>query len=381
MPTIDLGSVVGPQGEQGNTGAQGPQGVAGPSLISTTTQTTLNGVLAGDGSVVGVKSVDATPTNLSTNLVQSGGVYDMIKTDDAYLKSTTVNPNLLDNWYFVGGGSQQGGGQFPINQRGTTTGSTTNAVYFIDRWLTTYGSAVGTWALTSSGLKITPSGSSVTAIYQAIDDTNLNGKTVTASALLSDGTLITGTVVRSSGTAQDISSDSKLRFWGTPSKFRFQTTTEVTVVALKLEIGSTQTLCHNEGTDANPTWVLNEVPNYQQELAKCQRYFYSIDNYSNVPIVGSGCVTISPTNAAIFFPTPVSMRKAAPTITFTGTVSLWHGSTIGSSAPAVTAITDASLSPSGVAATVKVASGLATGESCFVQLRDSNAKITISCDL
>ena len=28
------------------------------------------------------------------------------------------NRNLLDNWYFVGGGSQQGGGSFPVNQRG-----------------------------------------------------------------------------------------------------------------------------------------------------------------------------------------------------------------------------------------------------------------------
>ena len=27
------------------------------------------------------------------------------------------NRNLLDNWYFVGGGSQQGGGKLPINQR------------------------------------------------------------------------------------------------------------------------------------------------------------------------------------------------------------------------------------------------------------------------
>lgn len=34
------------------------------------------------------------------------------------------NRNLLDNWYFVGGGSQQGGGQFPINQRGETSYST-----------------------------------------------------------------------------------------------------------------------------------------------------------------------------------------------------------------------------------------------------------------
>lgn len=43
------------------------------------------------------------------------------------------NPNLLDNWYFIGGGSQQGGGQFPVNQRGLLEYA--RAVYGIDRWL------------------------------------------------------------------------------------------------------------------------------------------------------------------------------------------------------------------------------------------------------
>lgn len=43
------------------------------------------------------------------------------------------NPNLLDNWYFIGGGSQQGGGQFPVNQRGLLEYA--QAVYGIDRWL------------------------------------------------------------------------------------------------------------------------------------------------------------------------------------------------------------------------------------------------------
>ena len=80
MPTIDLGSVVGPQGPQGNTGPQGEQGIAGPSLISTATQTTLNGVLAGDGSIVGVRGVDAYPVNLSTNLITSGGVSAALST-------------------------------------------------------------------------------------------------------------------------------------------------------------------------------------------------------------------------------------------------------------------------------------------------------------
>ena len=41
--------------------------------------------------------------------------------------------NLLDNWYFVGGGSQQGDGQFPINQRGQTSYTVLNGSC-IDRW-------------------------------------------------------------------------------------------------------------------------------------------------------------------------------------------------------------------------------------------------------
>lgn len=42
------------------------------------------------------------------------------------------------------------------------------------------------------------------------------------------------------------------------------------VKAAKLELGPTQTLAHQE----NGQWVLNEIPEYGEQLAKCQRYFY-----------------------------------------------------------------------------------------------------------
>lgn len=77
MPSLDLGSVVGPQGEQGATGAQGirgEQGLPGPNQVTNSTATPLTGILTGNGSVVGVTSVDAAPTDESTNLVSSGGV-------------------------------------------------------------------------------------------------------------------------------------------------------------------------------------------------------------------------------------------------------------------------------------------------------------------
>ena len=78
MPSLDLGPVVGPQGEQGATGAQGirgEQGLPGPNQVTNSTATPLTGVLTGNGSVVGVVGIDAAPTEDSTNLVSSGAVY------------------------------------------------------------------------------------------------------------------------------------------------------------------------------------------------------------------------------------------------------------------------------------------------------------------
>lgn len=96
MPTIDLGPVVGPQGSQGATGPAGPQGAAGPSLISASTQTTLSGVLAGNGGTVGVRPVDASPTNLSDNLISSGAVFSALalKADEADLEKEIIAVNF-----------------------------------------------------------------------------------------------------------------------------------------------------------------------------------------------------------------------------------------------------------------------------------------------
>lgn len=68
----------GDTGATGATGATGPQGPAGPNSIGSSTASTLNGVLAGNGSTVEVKPVDSTPTANSTNLVTSGGVKSAI---------------------------------------------------------------------------------------------------------------------------------------------------------------------------------------------------------------------------------------------------------------------------------------------------------------
>lgn len=42
------------------------------------------------------------------------------------------------------------------------------------------------------------------------------------------------------------------------------------ILAIKLELGTTQTLAHKE----NGVWVLNEIPDYGEQLRRCQRYYY-----------------------------------------------------------------------------------------------------------
>lgn len=82
MGKYDLGPVVGPQGPQGATGPQGaagPQGLPGPNEITGSTATSLNGVLAGNGSTVGAKTVDSAPDASHTgNLITSAAVANQV---------------------------------------------------------------------------------------------------------------------------------------------------------------------------------------------------------------------------------------------------------------------------------------------------------------
>lgn len=71
---------TGPQGPQGATGqtgptgATGPQGPAGPNTVSSSTTTTLTGLLAGDGSTVSVATIGAGLTFSAGQLAVSGVV-------------------------------------------------------------------------------------------------------------------------------------------------------------------------------------------------------------------------------------------------------------------------------------------------------------------
>jgi len=182
-----------------------------------------------------------------------------------------VRPNLLDNWYFGN----------PVNQRGET--EYTGITYGIDRWQGATSDTVVT--VQNGSVAITGQ------VYQKseIPFDNLAGKTVTLSAMEADGTLhniiciIPTTKPTAYSTIQDTE---KLRFAFDGTYFRSQLKSGA-FVAAKLELGEGQTLAHQ---DENENWVLNGIPNYAEELAKCQRYFIRLSgNYdSNGDFVAIG---------------------------------------------------------------------------------------------
>ena len=195
------------------------------------------------------------------------------------------NPNLLDNWYFAGGGSQQGGGQFPINQRGQTSYSRTG--YTIDRWPCNNYNDYGTVTVNSDGIKLThPDNGGHINFFQITEHVDLiYGKTVTLSALV-DGELYSNTfTVGSTGSVafgnltMHRNNPGSTATSGLIFILRAHNTTGATIQAAKLELGDTQTLAHQ---DSNGIWVLNEIPNYQEQLFRCQTSTADTsDNYAN----------------------------------------------------------------------------------------------------
>ena len=182
-----------------------------------------------------------------------------------------TNKNLLDNWYFVGGGSQKENGSFPINQRGET--SYAGLKYGIDRWKE--DRAVGTITLKPEGLEIEVQSNDESNSFfiqvSPLDAILKTDETITISAI------IDGELYSVSGKASDpiISVDfGNGVFYRAPIDnndiicITSYKGTKILVQAVKMEFGSQQTLAHQE----NGVWVLNEIPDYATELAKCQRY-------------------------------------------------------------------------------------------------------------
>lgn len=282
----------------------------------------------------GQRPIDNIPKEGSNNPVKSSGIFSELQRKS--------NPNLLDNWYFVGGGSQQGGGQFPINQRGETEYATNG--YTIDRWLVNGVKAV----IDNDGIVLT-SNNTNGAFCQKLSEqarAAIKGQTVTLSILLDIG-LFSQTAFISEDGNFDLpnpmvgASQWYFDMYTTNRKvdviFRIinsQADEEnpITVIAVKLELGDHQTLAHKEGEQ----WVLNDPPpNLQQELAKCQRYQIVLNSSGNLDAavgMGAGHSQVS-VDAVILVPVPVEMR-VNPTLKYSGKWCIVTNGAIANNIPA-----------------------------------------------
>lgn len=213
-----------------------------------------------------------------------------------------VNPNLLDNWYF---------GR-PVNQRGQTEYTTTG--HTVDRWKLDVGGAV---TLEDGCICLKKSGTYWGEYFADFDQ--FIGMTLTGSVLLSDGTLRTGSFVYNGSVNQaQTFFSSELSFY-IQKLSNSQTQCEINslvdnvkIKAIKLELGDTQTLAHKE----NEKWVLNEIPDFGEQLRRCQRYFVRVGPGGNSP-AGIGIYRDGNING--WLPLPVEMRTI-PSLSFNGSL-------------------------------------------------------------
>lgn len=208
------------------------------------------------------------------------------------------NPNLLDNWYFVN----------PVNQRGKT--EQYGGGYFIDRWIVPEGKM----ALSDAGVTLAVDG--VNTWFNQRLDVDIAGKIVTLSALTADGKMYTktGLLTESAGVTVylDGGGYASCHYAREISMYqvsfaRNSASTSITFIAAKLELGSQQTLAHQ---DADGNWVLNEIPDYGEQLRRCQYYSRFFGEDIEIPCSNNGA------GSYIEGTLPLTMRSGGGAISY-----------------------------------------------------------------
>lgn len=257
------------------------------------------------------------------------------------------NPNLLDNWYFGNPVDQRQGRvvvpnttYYSDNQLTTSAGTTSayvkayryatgtaNGVSYASFKLTdsdtaptyyaapenvvrgyaTMGYTVDRWKNSSGNTSVLVTDSGLTMVggtaylTQKVEDSllsELDGKIITISSLWTDNVLQTFTWVLNK--SQSKLGNDGLYVYLPNDGFvvsRPIGESQKTVKAAKLELGDQQTLAHQ---DENGVWQLNEIPNYGEQLARCQRYYFKVKN---------GAYNISESFFTVQFPT---IMRTAP---------------------------------------------------------------------
>ena len=281
-----------------------------------------------------------------------------------------VNPNLLDNWYF---------GR-PVNQRGQTE-YTTGGAYTLDRWWMQYDT---TLSIVDGGIKI----GGKWDVQQYFENT-LPNATYTLSLLYKDRTgsdplrLIAGN--RTDGDlakteSKDASGILSVTFSTAKlNKVNFgftgSTDNSAIIIAIKLELGSTQTLAHKE----NGVWVLNEIPDYGEQLARCQRYCVDVTPSLSYNSMYGG--TLYTTGCDFLVPVPVTLRESGSTPVAICNPSEWQVAVTAANAYFTPTSISVSQTASGAVALRCLFSHSLSSQYCDLRKAVDSAKLILSKDL
>lgn len=226
-----------------------------------------------------------------TGIVSSehGGTGGNTTQEALYNLGAGVRPNLLDNAYFVGGGT--GWGVFPVNQTGETQWSSIGTTF--DRWKSIVQGLI--IDLNETGLSFSGSGTPSTSTFlsQKFSLTEKNlivGDTLCLSILVGNQLYTGFAQVPDAGIdsyiipCSDVLSMNLYSDQTGYAQFNFRISGQAQEVkAAKLELGSNQTLAYQ---DSDGNWQLLPQPDnqYGKQLLECQRYYskssQNIDGFS-----------------------------------------------------------------------------------------------------
>lgn len=389
MPEIDLGLVTGPAGAQGPAGPAGAEGKQGERGLpgkdgapgaqgypgadgKSAYETASAGGYVGSEAQFGRDLADvqnAVKYNTAQTLTdaQKQQARDNIGAPAPYTSGENIsisgnviatkafpcNPNLLDN------------GNFQVWQRypeGTYTG-VPDMTYIADRWMFQSSDGSVTNTITKAGdygMK-NASGPNV-RMYQRLENAaQYNGRLLTLSVLKGDGSLSYHTGVASGWTeTTDI--------FGVFAPELVWLLTGDTWLAAKLELGSQQTLAHQE----NGVWVLNEIPNYGEQLRRCQRYCFVWGYGAKKTSCLAVMQCVRPGVLFGLIPTPVTMRNN-PVVTG-GSLTTFAGN--------VTSLGNLITCANGIRAVANIeGTSTSQGQAVGVENADDNGRVIFSADL
>ena len=269
-----------------------------------------------------VEGMDLVEENISAAQLSADEVKRLLVSHNATadshpdIRQRFINDNLLDNHNFA----------HPINQRGQTRYEVYWASsYTIDRWklrCNIQDGSRGSIQLEDGGIRLTNLAYTVSLLQILDEDLTkyLLGKTVTLSFLINSGTIFAmscdiplspddNLVIKQSSFSIEsaiwtlaityVNTNGAKNLWVDIETPYY---TSCLINAAKLELGERQTLAHQE----NGKWVLNEIPNYQTELAKCRHY------YRPASLLCYGTAK-SASEVTMMHETPEDMRISNPT--------------------------------------------------------------------